>query len=117
MTFKVGDKVVCLCNRAYARGYLFEGSVYTVVEKCWTNCQGWEVSLEDVNNFPSDFITLEDKNGLVIRGLADESLCEMFNYLRKNGVNPRVVEKYLEQKGALVFIYEAIAEGCKKERQ
>ena len=118
MTFKVGDKVLCVNSEGYTPGYLFEGLVYTVVDEFWQDCAEEEVALQDVNCFTEDFeIVKGPMTDSELQALSDEALYQMFKYLRQNGVNPRVVEKHLEQKDALRLIYEAIAEGYNKERQ
>ena len=116
MTFKVGDKVVCCNDDGYEFGYLFKGDSYLVVDKSWDHCFDGEVSLQSVKYFPYDFYLAESKEAN-IHAITDKALCEMFNYLRQNGVNPRVVEKHLEQKDALRLIYEAIEAAYNKERQ
>lgn len=117
MTFKVGDKVLCVNSEGYTPGYLFEGLIYTVVDKLWQDCAEGEVAIWDVNCFTEDF---EITRGLMtdseLHALSDDALSQMFNFFRQNGVNPRVVEKHLEQKGALRLIYEAIEEACNKEK-
>lgn len=116
MTFKVGDKVLCVNSEGYTPGYLFEGLIYTVVYEAWQDCAEGEVSLRDVTCFPEDFeIVKAPMTDSELHALSDEALSQMFNYLRQNGVNPRVVEKHLEQKDALRLIYEAIAEAFIKE--
>lgn len=116
MTFRVGDKVLCVNSEGYTSGYLVEGRIYTVVRKLWQDCAEGEVAIQDVNFFTEDFeIVKSPMTDVKLQALSDEALYQMFNYLRQNGVNPRVVEKHLEQKEALRLIYEAIAEGYKQE--
>ena len=118
MTFKVGDKVLCVNSEGYTPSYLFEGLIYTVVDEFWQDCAEGEVALQDVNCFTEDFEMVKaPMTDSELQALSDEALYQMFNYLRQNGVSPWAVEKLLDQKDALRLIYEAIAEGYNKERQ
>ena len=84
MTFKVGDKVLCVNSEGYTPGYLFEGLTYTVVYEAWRDCAEGEVTLGDVTCFPEDFeIVKSPMTDSELHALSDEAIEEAYNKERQ----------------------------------
>lgn len=42
-------------DSGYTNGYVVKGAAYTVVDKCWDECESNEVSIRDVTEYTEDF--------------------------------------------------------------
>lgn len=58
--FKVGDKVICVNDKGWTKGYVVNGGIYTVVDKHYELCLPNQVSITCVNGpFSKDFFKFQ----------------------------------------------------------